>query len=139
MNNDQLSRDEYLLQIRPPVTFLADQALVMERFQGEVLRPILKFQNDWLLRRIATYLKHHYPDFSSLQEKQQKSILDESVKTNQLFRTELIGSIYGLFTSEEMKMAERNQTDIRKRIVSLMVERFQTQIDKIKTLLQTLN
>lgn len=120
-------RDEFLLRLRPAVAFDAGKALPAERFQGETLRPVLKFQNEWLLLRMRTYLQARHPDFAQLRPAKRKELLDHVVKFDKLFRAELIGAVLGLLTSEEAIFAAEHRADVSKRLSQLLVERFVSQ------------
>ena len=54
------SRDQYLLQLRPELSSaqVLDETTAIESFQNTALRPILKLQNDTLIRLFLFDLKN---------------------------------------------------------------------------------
>jgi hypothetical protein len=95
----------------------------IETFQNAVLRPILKFQNAWIMTFILANQQ-----FNQLREKQQTNeqlqvfILDYIGKQNAL-KNQLIGSVIGLLTEEELVFYFTNQSDLNKRIYQMICQR----------------
>lgn len=95
----------------------------IETFQNAVLRPILKFQNAWIMTFILANQQ-----FNQLREKQQTNeqlqvfILDYIGKQNAL-KNQLIGSVIGLLTEEELEFYFTNQSDLNKRIYQMICQR----------------
>jgi hypothetical protein len=88
-----------------------------------VLRPILKFQNAWIMTFILANQQ-----FNQLRKKQQTNeqlqvfILDYIGKQNAL-KNQLIGSVIGLLTEEELVFYFTNQSDLNKRIYQMICQR----------------
>ncbi|MGL5890519.1 MAG: hypothetical protein ACRC3B_11575 [Bacteroidia bacterium] len=131
MSATNFFRDEALLKLRSEVQFEAQKALPAELFQGNTLRPILKFQNEWLLMRMNEYISKKKKDFSSLRPEARNQFIDHAVKFDKLFRAELTGAVYGLMTAEEARFVNENKTDVSKRLTQLIVERYVSQIDQL--------
>ena len=72
----------------------------IETFQNAVLRPILKFQNEWIMTFILANIG----------------------KQNAL-KNQLIGSVIGLLTEEELIFYFTNQSDLNKRIYQMICQR----------------
>jgi hypothetical protein len=95
----------------------------IETFQNAVLRPILKFQNAWIMTFILANQQ-----FNLLCKKQQTNeqlqvfILDYISKQNAL-KNQLIGSVIGLLTEEELVFYFTNQSDLNKRIYQMICQR----------------
>ena len=88
-----------------------------------MLRPILKFQNEWIMTFILANQQ-----FNQLREKKQTNeqlqvfILDYIGKQNAL-KNQLIGSVIGLLTEEELIFYFTNQSDLNKRIYQMICQR----------------
>jgi hypothetical protein len=131
MSVSNILRDEALLSLRPVVEFDAEKALPAELFQGKTLRPLLKFQNEWLLMRMKEYISKKQKNFAALRLEAQKQFIDHAVKFDKLFRAEITGAVYGLMTAEEAQFVNENKSDVSKRLTQLIVERFVSQIDRL--------
>ena len=89
-----------LLAIRPNLNSL-DKDLntkEIETFQNDVLRPILKFQNDLLLQIFIDYVKQYKGVFFKLSNHEKMSYIQEALSANQRLRSLILGTIVGLFT-----------------------------------------
>jgi hypothetical protein len=124
-------RDQALTALRPEVDFDAERALPAELFQGKTLRPLLKFQNEWLLQRMHEYIRKKHKAFGALSPEAQKQFIDHAVKFDKLFRAEITGAVYGLMTSEEVMFVNEHKSDVSKRLTQLIIERFVSQINKL--------
>ncbi len=95
----------------------------IETFQNAVLRPILKFQNAWIMTFILANQQ-----FNQLRKKQQANeqlqvfILDFIGKQNAI-KNQLTGCIIGLLTEEELVFYFTNQSDLNKRIYQMICQR----------------
>jgi hypothetical protein len=113
--------------IRPIITFEKEAESEFEKFQNEVLRPILKLQNDLLLEIFKTYLDKRKGTFYKLSEKEQKVYIDQSVRKDMKFKHYLEGIITGMFTVEEYARFIENEEELTKRMINLLVQRIQSQ------------
>jgi len=97
----------------------------LERFQNEVLRPIIKMQNNLLITFFKNYIKNRKIEFNKLgvefQEKKINSILTKDVN----FKNILIGSIIGHLEENEIEIYFKSKTEINKRIIQIIKQRLQ--------------
>jgi hypothetical protein len=116
-----MNRNTDVLSLRPSI--LVDEnrnPLVIETFQNEVLRPILKFQHDLLL----TYFKNHTAGKNMPVSKQEWSTYLQTCFSKDVnLRYFYIGLIAGLFTTEEMMLYRQNMSEINKRIFQMLIQR----------------
>ncbi|MFN3446491.1 MAG: glyoxalase [Bacteroidia bacterium] len=116
-----MNRNTDVLSLRPSI--LVDEnrnPLVIETFQNEVLRPILKFQHDLLL----TYFKNHTAGKNMPVSKQEWSTYLQTCFSKDVnLRYFYIGLIAGLFTTEEMEFYKQNSSEINKRILQMLIQR----------------
>lgn len=115
------------ISIRPTIFFEKEAESEYEKFQNEVLRPILKLQNDLLLEIFKTYVDKRKGTFSKLSEKEQMVYVDQSVRKDMKFKHYLEGIITGMFTLEEYANFMENEEELTKRMVNLLVQRLQSQ------------
>ena len=120
-----------LLAIRPNLNSL-DKDLntkEIETFQNDVLRPILKFQNDLLLQIFIDYVKQYKGVFFKLSNHEKMSYIQEALSANQRLRSLILGTIVGLFTLEDYSYYRLNLSEFNKRIVALVIKRLQSQLE----------
>ena len=120
-----------LLAIRPNLNSL-DKDLntkEIETFQNDVLRPILKFQNDLLLQIFIDYVKQYKGVFFKLSNHDKMSYIQEALYANQRLRSLILGTIVGLFTIEDYSYYRLNLSELNKRIVALVIKRLQSQLE----------
>ena len=120
-----------LLTIRPNLNSL-DKDLntkEIETFQNDVLRPILKFQNDLLLQIFIDYVKQYKGVFFKLSNHEKMSYIQEALSANQRLRSLILGTIVGLFTLEDYSYYRLNLSELNKRIVALVIKRLQSQLE----------
>ena len=120
-----------LLAIRPNLNTL-DKDLntkEIETFQNDVLRPILKFQNDLLLQIFIDYVKQYKGVFFKLSNHEKMSYIQEALSAHQRLRSLILGTIVGLFTLEDYSYYRLNLSELNKRIVALVIKRLQSQLE----------
>ena len=97
----------------------------LERFQNEVLRPIIKMQNNLLITFFKNYIKNRKIEFNKLgvefQEKRINSILTKDIN----FKNILIGSIIGHLEENEIEIYFKSKTEINKRIIQIIKQKLQ--------------
>jgi hypothetical protein len=123
------SRDQQLISQRPEI-FSAktlETTSSFEAFQNQVLRPILKFQNDLLVQVFLSRINSRNQDFSALTLQKKQNILIGEFKTNTTLKQMLLGCVIGLLTTEEFKFYTTNTSKINKRIFSMLKERLSDQ------------
>jgi hypothetical protein len=113
--------------IRPALTFEKEAESEYEKFQNEILRPILKLQNDLLLEIFKTYINKRKGTFYKLSDKERMVYVDQSVRKDMKFKHYLEGVITGMFTFEEYAMFMENEEELTKRMINLLVQRLQSQ------------
>ena len=113
--------------IRPTLTFEKEAESEFEKFQNEVLRPILKLQNNLLVEIFKAYLAKRKGTFYKLSEKEQMIYIDQSVRKDMKFKHYLEGIITGMFTLEEYTRFVENEDELTKRMINLLVQRLQSQ------------
>ena len=118
MNRDQLK------ELRPLIASAStENTKEIEHFQNEVLRPILKFQQTFF----EPYFKGNIQFMKLISEK--KSRLEFQNKIVQFIsnqaniKHQLIGSVIGMLTTEELAFYISNNAEINKRISQMLAQR----------------
>ncbi|MDC3029859.1 glyoxalase [Flavobacteriales bacterium] len=124
-------RTSSLLAIRPNIDTI-DKSLKtkdVEVFQNNVLRPILKFQNDLLLQIFIDYTNQYKGVFFKLSDHEKLSYIQQALSTNQRLRSLILGTIVGLFAVEDFGFYKLNSSALNKRIITMTIQRLQSQLD----------
>jgi len=124
-------RTSSLLAIRPNIDTI-DKSLKtkdVEAFQNNVLRPILKFQNNLLLQIFIDYANQYKGVFFKLSDHEKLSYIQQALSTNQRLRSLILGTIVGLFTVEDFGYYKLNSSALNKRIITMTIQRLQSQLD----------
>ena len=127
---EMISRDEVVKRLRPTLGLRAS-ASEIESFQNEVLRPILKFQNDLLIALTKHYLIRHHRNFNALKLSAQETVLIQAAKQDPEFRNQLIYPVVSLLTAEELLLYHEHRADFNKRIAQMATERVKSQLERL--------
>ena len=117
------NRSEELLALRPLLFLDGGNEKPLEKFQNQVLRPILKYQHElWVLE-----LKQNQ-FFLQIKEKRwngaefSRAILSGISRSPDL-KNRYFGMVTGLMTSDEYSFYLANRTELNKRILSMVIDR----------------
>jgi len=122
-------RDQLIKEIRGESLGNAGiQSSSDELFQNEVLRPILKLQNDLFIASFLNYISKYKRDFYTKTVENKLAIIENSIQKDIKFRNSLKGMIIGLFTTEEYSLYIQNSSSLNKRMMNLLIERLKSQV-----------
>ncbi len=115
---------ELLTEFRPLLPGLTlEGTKSLESFQNNILRPVIKFQQGFL----KTYFEANSQFKPLITNKTSRTEFQETVKKfigNQPnIKHQLIGSILGLLTENELEFYWKNQTEVNKRIHQMICQR----------------
>jgi hypothetical protein len=112
-------------QIRPEIPSITkpENFNAEERFQNEVLRPIIKLQHDLILCYFKHHLEQNKVKINELSTIQKKDFTRKLFKGDTRLKTELRGFIIGLFTVEEYKEYLSLPSQLNKRINNMIQQR----------------
>jgi len=118
-------RDKHLINQRPEISSakIVEATSSFEAFQNQVIRPILKFQNELLIEVFLSRNKTKNQDLSALSFTEKQEIIKAQFKTNTTLKQMLLGCVIGLLTTEEFNYYNFNTSNINKRIFSMLKER----------------
>jgi hypothetical protein len=122
-------RDGFLKEFRgQAIGTVTTQSSSDELFQNEVLRPILKLQNDLFIASFANYVSKNKMDFYSLNAEKKMAVMENAIQKDIKFRNSLKGMVIGLFTSEEYATYIKNSSSLNKRMMGMLIERLKSQV-----------
>lgn len=115
-------RSQFLISLRPEIDLDVSQSNEAESFHHKTLRPILKFQNDAILKLFSDFIVSSKIHFSLLSKNQKYEFIRTSVKNDLNLKITLIGITVGLLTEDELDFYLENKKEINKRIAEMMVK-----------------
>lgn len=125
MNN----RDVFIKEFRSEtIGSVGAQSSAEEQFQNEVLRPILKLQNELFIASFKNYIAKNKGDFANFTLEKKNAFVENSIQKDTKYRNTLKGFVVGLFTSEEYETYAANTSNLNKRIMSMLQERLKSQL-----------
>ena len=124
------SRDQQVTEIRPKLN-LPEATSQEEQFQNDVLRPILKLQNDWLIHQVSFYIRSRHKEFPALSEAAKISLLRQASKQDPELRNIIVFGVSSMLTTEELPYYQEHRPALNKRIVQMGAERVLSQLNLI--------
>lgn len=120
------NRTTDLLNIRPELSNVTVFETMSndERFQNTTIRPVIKLQHDLLIEVFKNYVAKHKNVFYELSLQKQIDYIENAIHKDMKFRNSIKGMIIGQFTVEEYTIYIQNSSDLNKRIMNIVKERF---------------
>lgn len=122
-------RDLFLQEFRgQTIGTVSDQSSSEELFQNQVLRPILKLQNDLFIASFTNHLIKNKIDFNTHSVEKKLIIIENGIQKDIKFRNALKGMVIGLFTADEYAVYIKNSSNLNKRMMTMLIERLKSQV-----------
>jgi hypothetical protein len=122
-------RDLFLNEFRgETIGVISEQSSGDEAFQNQVLRPILKLQNDLFIASFHNYVSKNKTDFYTLSVEKKLSTIENAIQKDIKFRNALKGMIIGLFSTTEYDLYIKNSSSLNKRMMGMLIERLKSQV-----------
>lgn len=102
-----------------------------ELFQNNVLRPVLKLQNDIFIQIFRDYAMRKMSDFTSLKNEQKINFTEQSLQKDSALKNTYIGMTVGMLTPKEITVYLSDSKSFNKRIINMLFERIKSQIDVV--------
>ncbi|WP_235130055.1 MULTISPECIES: glyoxalase [Chryseobacterium] len=102
-----------------------------ELFQNNVLRPVLKLQNDIFIQIFRDYAMRKMSDFTSLKNEQKINFTEQSLQKDIALKNTFIGMTIGMLTPEEITVYLSDSKSFNKRIITMLSERIKSQIEAL--------
>jgi hypothetical protein len=123
------TRDTFLNEFRgEALGTISEQSSPDEVFQNQVLRPILKLQNDLFIASFNNYISKNKIDFYSYSVDKKLLVIENTIQKDIKFRNALKGMIIGLFSVAEYELYIRNSSSLNKRMMGMLIERLKSQV-----------
>lgn len=124
------SREQFILKLRAEIPSIENlgSTKALEIFQNNILRPILKFQNDALVYVFLLDLRSKKIDFKTFNTKKRLLLIDTHLRTNSNLRQLLLGMVIALFSVDEMEFYNSVYKELNKRIFSMLKVRLKDQL-----------
>ena len=103
-----------------------------EMFQNKVIRPILKFQNDLILKVFKEYCIKQKSVFFKLSINKKLEYIEHSLQRDMKFREFYKGIVIGLFNTEAFEEYSKNSSNLNRRIITMLIERLKSQIQLLE-------
>jgi hypothetical protein len=112
-----------LKSLRPEIFSEQSTWNEMETFQNEVLRPVLKFQHDLIIRLTKDQIlfQKQIANVSSIEQK--RDIIKRFFISQANFKYFIIGQICGLLTTSEFEFYLKTKKELDKRITNMLADR----------------
>ncbi len=129
-------REQSLLELRPYIESAAVNASTLpeEQFQNRTLRPVILLQNDLLLEAFRNYVQKYKNGFFEMNVEKRMAYIENAIQKDIKFRNSLKGMIIGQFTIEEYRLYITNSSALNKRMMNLVKERLQSNIQLLDRL-----
>lgn len=122
-------RTTYLKELRgETIGTVSPNSSSDEIFQNQVLRPILKLQNDLFIASFKNYVSKYKNDFYSQTLDKKLAQIENAIQKDIKYRNALKGMVIGLFSIDEYLQYVKNSSSINKRMMSMLIERLKSQI-----------
>ena len=117
--------------IRPAIAVEKPAETAEESFQNEVLRPILKLQNELLLAIFRHFMEKRKTAFHKMPRLRQLQQIEQSLSKDNSLRKLLLGAVIGQFTPEEYDTFLHQEAEATRRIMAMMAQRLQDQVESV--------
>ncbi|MEZ0006536.1 N-acetylmuramoyl-L-alanine amidase CwlA [Flavobacterium sp. 28YEA47A] len=123
------NRDTFISEFRgETLGTVTNESSSDEIFQNQVIRPILKLQNDLFIDVFRNYISKYKNDFYSYSVEKKLAYIENSIHKDIKFRNSLKGIVIGLFTIHEYSEYIKNSSSLNKRMMNLLIERLKNQV-----------
>ena len=99
--------------------------LDIEKFQNEVIRPIIKMQHNLLIALFQDYIKQRKIDFINLKKEKQVERINTILTKDTNFKSIILGIVIGHFSHDELSFFVQNSSEFKKRVIQIAKHRLQ--------------
>ena len=119
------SRNQFIKEFRgEALGTISFESSSEEYFQNQILRPILKLQNDLFIEIFKNYIIKSKANFDTFTIEKKCQFIEISIQKDTKFKGLLIGIVIGLFTIDEYLMYIKNTSSLNRRMISMLIELF---------------
>jgi len=120
-----MNREQILTDLRPDIVSATFDEITaeQEKFQNQVLRPIIKFQHEFLLTYFKQYLIKLKKPIKVADLSTRIQLVEKSLQNDIPLRNVLIGSVIGFMTQQEVIKYYDHEAELRNRIIHMIARR----------------
>lgn len=104
---------------------------VIELFQNQTLRPVIKMQHDLLIASFKNYIAKRKIDFSTLTDQKKRSKTKAVFVKDINYKNLTLGFIVGAFSADEYAYYSSNSSELNRRILQIITQRVQDSLGEI--------
>lgn len=104
---------------------------VIELFQNQTLRPVIKMQHDLLIASFKNYIVKRKIDFSTLTDQKKRSKTKAVFVKDINYKNLTLGFIIGAFSADEYAYYSSNSSELNRRILQIITQRVQDSLGEI--------
>tara|TARA_Y100000739_G_scaffold5204_1_gene4652 strand:+ start:74 stop:451 length:378 start_codon:yes stop_codon:yes gene_type:complete len=123
-----MNRADKIKACRPHITLKKSKKTSdEEQFQNQVLRPILKFQNELFIKLFLSNCKTYKINYTEFNTEEKHDYIDHIFKKDFKLRAIFIGTVVALFTIEEFEKYSVKKQLYNKRVIQMLSERLKNE------------
>ena len=123
-----MNRTDKIKACRPHITLKKSKKTSdEEQFQNQVLRPILKFQNELFIKLFLSNCKTYKINYTEFNTEEKHDYIDHIFKKDFKLRAIFIGTVVALFTIEEFEKYTVKKQLYNKRVIQMLSERLKNE------------
>ncbi|WP_431166237.1 glyoxalase [Tenacibaculum halocynthiae] len=113
--------DSKKISIRPVLNL--SSSIPIEDFQNRTVRPILKLQNELIVELFMFFCTKQKIDILNIKREKFNNTVNTITRKNITLRNQLLGLIIGQFTVKEFEFYKENDSEVNKRILTMIGQR----------------
>ena len=123
-----MNRADKIKACRPHITLKKSKKISdEEQFQNQVLRPILKFQNELFIKLFLSNCKTYKINYTEFNTEEKHDYIDHIFKKDFKLRAIFIGTVVALFTIEDFEKYTVKKQLYNKRVIQMLSERLKNE------------
>ena len=123
-----MNRADKIKACRPHITLKKSKKTSdEEQFQNQVLRPILKFQNELFIKLFLSNCKTYKINYTEFNTEEKHDYINHIFKKDFKLRAIFIGTVVALFTIEEFEKYTVKKQLYNKRVIQMLSERLKNE------------
>ena len=120
-----MTRDKQVVNLRPVITTINLELVKsdQEKFQNEILRPIIKFQHELIIKIFNSYLQTKNINLTSMSQENRIAKIKSIFQNDRSLIIELKCIVIAYFTTSEYEIYTLMKSEINKRLIQIIRER----------------
>ena len=120
-----MTRDKQVVNLRQIITTINSELVKsdQEKFQNEVIRPIIKFQHELIVKIFNSYIKIKNIDLASMSTENKIAKITNIFQNDRSLIIELKCIVVAYFTTSEYVRYTSMKSEVNKRMIQIIRER----------------